>query len=1712
MASTVLISAVGLNPQPNALMQDGGSLDVASNVIIRRENTIESRRGFKVFGNSMGTSSDRPSQLLSYKDLILRHYGSTLQYQTTVGGEVFSSFAGSYEQVSPGLRIKGVEASGNFYFTTADGIKKISAKTAGGLSASAGYITDAGGVKALDTNAYLNVTLGSNGGFLPGDSAVAYRIVWGIKDANDDLILGTPSQRAEVYNPLSGLIAQDLNNVLHELDNVGYANTGSLSGTNYLSTYGVSYSADGSTLKTQVIALASALDNDILLNSGNATISGEVFTGGLTAQVIVTSTVATTIATGDHITLSGFTAPTLTQLNGQHFTVTSISGGTTLNLSLYPITATALTPTAPAVGDVGGVINSYNYQYITLEAGAEFPALGPLDISTPATHDQLATIHETVERYIARLQAELTGVISAATLVPFIDPLAITTTANVILDFTIPDDVTTSHFYQIYRSSIVEATDQTVLSDLTPSDELQLVYEAFPTTQELIDQKVTVEDVTPDQFRGANLYTNASTGEGILQANDVPPAAKDINNFKNYTFYANTRTRHRFSLSMLGVQKLIDDTDAGITPTLTISTGTGSETFKFILGVQEVNTIVASAGTSLSGQYFTINSANDIREYYVWYNIGPLSFATTDVNIIANTITYSSHGFTNGNRVQLSSSGTLPSPLNAGTTYFIVGAALNTFQLSLTVGGAAIDLTTVGTGTHSVSSADPEVSGKIGIVVNIKTTDADTVIASKTKDALNAANIDFSATVATATVTSTNIDEGIATDIFSKAAFATTDVDTGTDTITLASHVFIDNEIVQFSSTGTLPAGISASTNYYIRNPSSTGFQISTTRNGSVLDITTQGTGTHSVFTINFVTSVTQQGQGDDSALNEVLLSQLASVARAVDTTARSLVRVINRSSSSVYAYYLSGATDVPGKMLLESRNLTDTDNPFYVVANNTNTGSSFNPILSPESFVNAGPSILFDAPAPGQVTINSTGHGLASGDQIILSGTYNASPSIDIDGIYTITRDSLDPTNAFWITATLVANSMVVANSIGFSYLSEAEVSNNEVKPNRVYYSKLQQPEAVPLVNSIDVGAEDKAILRIFPLRDSLFVFKEDGLYRISGESAPFTLSLFDASCTLIAADSLGVLNNVIFGWTRKGIDNITESGVQTISRPIDILILPKSSSQYTNFSTATWGVGYESDNAYLVYTVVNTGDTVATIAYRFSNLTNSWTTFAKTNTCGLVGVDDRLYLGAGDVNYIEQERKNFDRTDYADREYTKSLVSNSVNGNVLQFTDVSGFEVGDVITQEQYLTVYEFNALLQKLDFDPGVSETDFYSTLAIDSGDNLRDALDALATKLDADFGLTFSDYANRITAGAGPYSLDITNISVASPTVVTTDGPHFLYSIASGGRLINIVDTDTNASTIGQFEITRIDNNQTFLPADVNIGTNVITVANHGLVNGRSVMYSSTGTLPIGLTANTTYYIVSATTNTFQNALTPGGVALDIATTGTGIHTVSVTDQFSIPANVISVTDGVGSFTRLEQEFADIRTCYNILITRLNEDTGATFNNYSLNDTTTLQEVVITAVNKITKRVTVNAALQFVVGPLTLYKKIITTFTYSPITMDDPLAFKQIREATVMFDNKAFTGATVSFATDLLPAFIDVAFNSDGNGIFGMSGFFGQGFFGGAANSAPFRTYVPGPCQRCRYMILKYTHKVAREQWSILGITLTGETALSPRAYK
>jgi hypothetical protein len=936
-----LLKSKGLFSFANKLgeLPEGAMLE-ATNVVIDREGIVESRRGMNLYGTSMPNDNDRAKQLLVYKNKILRHYDSTIQFDTD---GTFFDFAGSYDSAVAGLRIKYQESNGNLYFTTSEGIKKISAVTSSEFTSNAGYITNAGGAKALDLSLRINY---NTSGFFPAESKVAYRVVWGRNDANSNLILGFPSERSVIAN-----------------------------------------------------------------------------------------------------------------------------------------------------------------------------------------------ISETLS-------------------------------ATVNLTFSIPEEITSvDYFYQVYRTA-VRSVGSLTLDDIDPGDEMNLVYEANVTLVDIANQEISITDITPDDFRigGTPLYTNPSSGEGILQGNDKPPFCKDIATFQDQTFYANTRIRHRYEFNILGLSAFVASTSKFI-----VSKGNDVRLYTFV-GETEVFTIPCNdfAGTA-SGSYILMYTANNERSYFFWFDK-----TGSDVEPVA---------------------------------------------------------------------ADTE--GKIGVKVTINGLTTNEEVAQALVTTINSTN-DFDSSRVTNTVTVTLVNNGKVTD---------------------ASY-----------------------------------------------GLTSPGWG---------AITITNQGDGEEFDTvdgGNVLLSDLASPAQAVDETARSLVRVINADNNNlINAYYMSGLDDLPGKILLESQTLID--EPFYVGLSDESLQTAFNPTIP------YGVTATVAVGNPAVVTKNA--HGLVTGNIINI---YSSSTTPQLIGSGPVT---IIDVNNFSINV-----NVTVAGNI--NYFTGEAISSAETNPNRMYYSKIFQPEAVPLINFLNVGSKDNEIKRIVALRDSLLAFKDDGIYRVTGTNNNYSVTLMDSSAKILAPDSIAILNNNIYMISTQGVVLVSDTGVEIVSRDIEnefikISLLP-------NFSNLTVATSSDLDRAYYLFTPKLSTNTSATQCFRYNIFTRTWTKWDVTATCAVF--NDALYVGATDTNYIEKERRDFAISDYCDRELHLSVIQNRVNGSESFISDTSEIVYGDVLQQIQYLTIFQFNSLLSKLDNDPFIIDND-YTTLEAIPGDDLSNNLILLANKLDLDNGLVDTDYASSIS---------------------------------------------------------------------------------------------------------------------------------------------------------------------------------------------------------------------------------------------------------------------------------------------------------------------------------------------------------------------------
>lgn len=1018
----------GLVTSSSEINRPDGALTVADNCIIDFDNLIQSRRGFKEY--STAASSSAAKQIFTYKNRILEHYASTMAFDSN-GSGLFTPFAGSYNELKTGLRIKAVEANGNFYFTTLNGVKKISVKDAASLATA--LITNAGGIKAFDLQGKL---LPSSAGFLPAQSKVAYRIVYGTKDANSNLIIGYPSPRT------------------------------------------------------------------VLTNTASDSSQSEIFT--------VNFLTASTIVDKDYIL---FDTP-----SSGHFAWFNVSG-----TSLAPVNADTLDRTGIEVKTQGSVVNTV---VAALFANSLQNAL-PTEVSTKLSTTEVEVTITEVGECVDATQGSL-GV-GEVLVTKVIDGSKTTGTPSLAkLTFTLPSSLTTDYFYQIYRTGTITLDIGQTLSDIDPGDEQQFVYEAPITSADILAKEVIVEDNTPETFRqsGAYLSTNQFSGQGISQANEAPPICTDIALFRGSTFYSNTKEVHRLNLSVLSVDDFVSSSTK-----FYIKQGATSHTYTFVGDVEVTDiTVDITSNTAPSSTIF-INSANDNRAYYIWFD-------------------------------------------------------------------------------KTGSNVDPLIAGKYGIKIPLH---------------LYANTID------------------------------------GTR---LA-----------------LTEALALNPDFLAVNQSTNKVRITCTDSGSVTNPTLGTVGG------TWAISVFAEGAGEDALTKKVLLSVSSSLATSIDLTVRSLVRVINKDSSApVFAQYISGTDDLPGKVILEAKSLQDVD--FYIAISDSSLVAEFTPEVP------------------------------------------------------------------YWD---------------GISAFPITNISDNNKAPNRIAFSKVSQPEAVPSVNYIDVGSKDKQILRILPLRDNLFVLKQDGVYIVTGATAPdFSVRLLDNSATLTAPDSAVVLNNLIYCLTTQGVVSISETGVSIVSRNIEDQIKEVSTFSYA-FSTLSFGVAYESDRSYLLWLPTLKSDTVsATQCFRYNTITNTWTRWLKTNTCGIVNQgDDRLYLGSGTNRlYIEQERKNGERQDYADRNFTRTIEDGSFKGTSFRISSVLDVAVGDVIVQTQYVTVPKFNRLLSKIDKDSGPADSNYRSSLEAKLGAIFSNSLTNLVTKLNDDANLgtfTLPSGQNDINSLKADYNLLIDELN-------------------------------------------------------------------------------------------------------------------------------------------------------------------------------------------------------------------------------------------------------------------------------------------------------------------------------------------------------------
>ena len=1317
----------GLVTSPNELARPDGAADVLDNCVIDSDNVVEPRRGFAEFGNATDDASV-VKQLLTYKGRVLRHFANKLSFDSTGNGS-FLNFSGTYNELVSRLRIRYFELNSNLYFTTNEGIKKISAKSADDFSTSAEYITNAGGVKA--TGLELNL-VPSTSGFLPAQSKVAYKVLWARKDVNGNIIRGVPSSRHVITNT-----SQDLN--VGESFTVTILDAGagihkSFDATSSISdgTQIIFLAADVSVVNNTINLTTGATDhnyqtNDLIklkqngsdalptgLTAGNyyvirvdtnkiklktTTTGSEVdITATGVSGIVESTTVGKTITIASH----GYTDGTKVRLFGtlanelDKAQTYYIRNKTTDTFQLSSEPASTIITLTKKVGTSEIYSGISNNDFFLFDSPTnKFAVWFNISGSDPSPTSSLLLGRQLIEVpiYNITLKNKINYASKIAEALFSISDIQVEVASEVVtitnrdggdvlnasqgsLDITYG---TVSTVYDGQTSIGIPANTQVISTVPSGVNSKDFFYEVYRTAVVTVSTGLTLNDIDPgEEFQ--KIY------ESPVSLTNVIPSEVTFDDYIPETF--------REGGAYLYVNPV---------------TGEG------ILQANEAPPIAHDVAI-FKGSAFYANTKEVHRLQFNMLSVFPYNSGSSKL-YVGNSAKMSTYTFIGQNEIIEFTA--KKKSLTTESSYFDILSAQNKikYRVWFDKGG----------------STPPSQDTCLLLKVPMLTYD-DTIQGSVDAfiDAFFDIN-DFSV-------------QNISHEFDSLA-----DVNSSTEEITIANHGFENNNTVTFS--GTSPTGITNDLTYYIVNKTTNDFQISTSLGGSPLNITAiAGTSRIAQSTVKLVYTdngdadpvvqsspvtgwsdpvVLQQGDGEDASLNQVLLSGLSSQALSIEDTARSLERVINKDPNSpVNAYYLSGLNDLPGILLFESRSLLD--DPFYVGFSEQFLDGFGNPIAVFEPNIPVAKTIK-DLTSPGVIT-TTTSHGFTPNQQVycfikqtslpaLLSGSkiIETTPGVDTLTIYGFSFSGA-PIDSFESAVVFPAD----------------VVSDNSVNPNRVYFSKISQPEAVPLVNYIDIGPRDKKIQRIIALRDSLAVLKEEGVYIISGQSAPnFSVRLCDSSALTFAPDTAISLNNLVYVLTSQGVVTVSETGVQIMSRNIENKIQEVTNTRF-DYKLMSWGVSSESDRCYILFLPEKTTDEYCTQAFRYNTFTRAWTRWTKPANCGVVNpLDDKIYLGDSSGRpYVLQERKNFERQDHSDREIIRSLGSNAISGTTYTLSSSAELAAGDVLTQLQYLDINKFNRFLKKLDRDGFSTSPDKYISLKAISGDSLGLKLQEVEIKLLSD----------------------------------------------------------------------------------------------------------------------------------------------------------------------------------------------------------------------------------------------------------------------------------------------------------------------------------------------------------------------------------------
>lgn len=179
----------------------------------------------------------------------------------------------------------------------------------------------------------------------------------------------------------------------------------------------------------------------------------------------------------------------------------------------------------------------------------------------------------------------------------------------------------------------------------------------------------------------------------------------------------------------------------------------------------------------------------------------------------------------------------------------------------------------------------------------------------------------------------------------------------------------------------------------------------------------------------------------------------------------------------------------------------------------------------------------------------SDTARNIAAVGSSVLADTHSVQSLSDDDGSLLV--EAIDPTaQPFDIESS--TDYTTWTPSIGTAADGEELVATDSGGQAHLAWSKADQPESVPLVNYARVGDERRQIWRMVATRTRLFVFKDDGVWTVSGFSPEsIRIDEYDQTLRLVNLACVVQLQGILYAWTNRGVVALTDGGVVEVSEP---------------------------------------------------------------------------------------------------------------------------------------------------------------------------------------------------------------------------------------------------------------------------------------------------------------------------------------------------------------------------------------------------------------------------------------------------------------------------------------------------------------------------------------------------------------------------------